>query len=91
MFEARAIVRFRIDGQLRDVVEPKRGLHAAIVSRIKVMAGLDIAEESACRRAGGSPCTSRAAGRCAGFHPAHGHGERVVLRLLDKSANPAGA
>tara|TARA_R110002049_G_scaffold27321_3_gene94416 strand:+ start:53385 stop:55259 length:1875 start_codon:yes stop_codon:yes gene_type:complete len=37
-------VRFRIDGLLREVMKPRRDLHAAIVSRIKVMAKLDIAE-----------------------------------------------
>lgn len=37
-------VRFRIDGELREVMKPRRDLHPAIVSRIKVMAKLDIAE-----------------------------------------------
>ncbi|TWU49795.1 GspE/PulE family protein [Rubripirellula reticaptiva] len=37
-------VRFRIDGTLREVMKPRKDLHAAIVSRIKVMAKLDIAE-----------------------------------------------
>lgn len=37
-------VRFRIDGSLREVMKPRKDLHAAIVSRIKVMAKLDIAE-----------------------------------------------
>lgn len=37
-------VRFRIDGSLREVMRPKKDLHAALVSRIKVMAKLDIAE-----------------------------------------------
>ena len=45
IFESRALVRFRVDGALRDVVEPRRGLHPAMVSRIKVMATLDIAEK----------------------------------------------
>ena len=44
IFESRALVRYRVDGSLRDVVEPRRGLHPAMVSRIKVMASLDIAE-----------------------------------------------
>jgi type IV pilus assembly protein PilB len=39
-----SIVRFRIDGQLREVVRPRRDIHPAIVSRIKVMARMDIAE-----------------------------------------------
>ncbi|MGB0595764.1 MAG: GspE/PulE family protein [Rubripirellula sp.] len=37
-------VRFRIDGSLREVLKPRKDLHAAIVSRIKVMSKLDIAE-----------------------------------------------
>ena len=37
-------VRFRIDGSLREVMKPRKDMHAAIVSRIKVMAKLDIAE-----------------------------------------------
>lgn len=37
-------IRFRIDGLLREVLRPRRELHAAIISRIKVMAKLDIAE-----------------------------------------------
>ncbi|WP_153111857.1 type II secretion system ATPase GspE [Propionivibrio limicola] len=86
MFEARAIVRFRIDGQLRDIIEPKRGLHAAMVSRIKVMAGLDIAEK---RLPQDGRIALRIAGRPVDVRVSTlptGHGERVVLRLLDKSA-----
>ncbi|MHC4403478.1 MAG: GspE/PulE family protein, partial [Planctomycetota bacterium] len=37
-------VRFRVDGQLREVLRPRRDLHPAIISRIKVIAKLDIAE-----------------------------------------------
>lgn len=37
-------VRYRVDGQLREVLRPRRDMHAAIVSRIKVMAKMDIAE-----------------------------------------------
>ena len=86
MFETRATVRFRIDGQLRDVIEPKRGLHAAMVSRIKVMAGLDIAEK---RLPQDGRIALRVAGRPVDVRVSTlptGHGERVVLRLLDKSA-----
>ena len=60
-FETYSLVRFRIDGTLRDIVRPKRALHAALVSRIKIMAALDIAE-SACHRTAASHCAS-AAGR----------------------------
>ena len=85
-FEARSLVRFRIDGTLREILEPPRALHAALVSRVKVMAALDIAEKRL-------PQDGRITLRIAG-HPVDvrvstlptGHGERVVLRLLDKQA-----
>ena len=85
-FERRSLVRYRVDGVLRDVVEPKRSLHASLVSRVKVMAHLDIAEKRL-------PQDGRITLRVAG-HPVDvrvstlptGHGERVVLRLLDKQA-----
>ena len=44
-YETRSVVRFRVDGVLRDVIEPPRALHAALVSRLKIMASLDIAEK----------------------------------------------
>ena len=44
-FERKSVVRFRVDGNLRDVVDMRRDLHAALVSRIKIMASLDIAEK----------------------------------------------
>ncbi|MHB8902854.1 MAG: GspE/PulE family protein [Thermoguttaceae bacterium] len=37
-------VRFRVDGQLREVLRPRRDLHPALISRIKVIAKMDIAE-----------------------------------------------
>ncbi|XZG71628.1 type II secretion system ATPase GspE [Chitinibacteraceae bacterium HSL-7] len=85
-FETRSVVRFRVDGQLRDVLEPKRALHGALVSRIKVMAGLDIAEK---RLPQDGRITLRIAGRPVDVRVSTlptGHGERAVLRLLDKSA-----
>ena len=85
-FETRSVVRLRIDGTLRDLIEPARALHGAIVSRVKIMAQLDIAEKRL-------PQDGRIALRLAG-KPVDvrvstiptGHGERVVLRLLDKQA-----
>jgi general secretion pathway protein E len=85
-FEVRSVVRLRIDGTLRDLIEPARALHSAIVSRVKIMAQLDIAEKRL-------PQDGRIALRVAG-KPIDvrvstiptGHGERVVLRLLDKQA-----
>jgi general secretion pathway protein E len=44
-YESRSVVRFRVDGVLRDVLEPPRALHGALVSRVKIMANLDIAEK----------------------------------------------
>lgn len=85
-FETRSRVRFRVDGVLRDVIEPQRSLHAAIVSRIKVMAQLDIAEK---RLPQDGRITLRIAGRAIDVRVSTlptGHGERVVLRLLDKQA-----
>jgi general secretion pathway protein E len=85
-FETRSIVRFRTDGTLKDVVEPHRALHAAMVSRIKIMADLDIAEK---RLPQDGRITLRLAGRPVDVRVSTlptGHGERVVLRLLDKEA-----
>ena len=86
IFEARALVRFRVDGALRDVVEPRRGLHPAMVSRIKVMASLDIAEK---RLPQDGRIALRIAGRAIDVRVSTiptANGERVVLRLLDKQA-----
>ncbi|MGZ5035549.1 MAG: type II secretion system ATPase GspE [Usitatibacter sp.] len=86
IFETRSLVRFRVDGALRDVVEPRRGLHPAMVSRIKVMASLDIAEK---RLPQDGRIALRIAGRPIDVRVSTiptGSGERVVLRLLDKQA-----
>ncbi|HSN20524.1 MAG TPA: type II secretion system ATPase GspE [Usitatibacter sp.] len=86
IFESRALVRFRVDGALRDVVEPRRGLHPAMVSRIKVMASLDIAEK---RLPQDGRIALRIAGRAIDVRVSTiptANGERVVLRLLDKQA-----
>jgi general secretion pathway protein E len=85
-FESRSVVRFRVDGTLKDVVEPHRALHAAMVSRIKVMAELDIAEK---RLPQDGRIALRLAGRAVDVRVSTlptGHGERVVMRLLDKEA-----
>ena len=86
IFESRALVRLRVDGALRDVVEPRRGLHPAMVSRIKVMASLDIAEK---RLPQDGRIALRVAGRPIDVRVSTiptANGERVVLRLLDKQA-----
>lgn len=84
VFEKRSLVRFRSDGVLKDVVEPKRALHGALVSRLKVMAGLDIAEKRLPQdgrislNLGNRPVDVRVSSLPTQY------GERVVLRLLDK-------
>jgi general secretion pathway protein E len=83
-FETRSLTRFRIDGQLRDVIEPPRALHAALVSRVKIMASLDIAEK---RLPQDGRITLRLGGRSVDVRVSTlptGQGERVVMRLLDK-------
>ena len=83
-FEKHLQVRFRIDGVMREMVQPKRALAPLLVSRIKVMAKLDIAEKRI-------PQDGRIALRIGGREVdvrvstlPTGNGERVVLRLLDK-------
>ncbi|HQT25495.1 MAG TPA: ATPase, T2SS/T4P/T4SS family, partial [Burkholderiales bacterium] len=86
IFENRSVVRFRLDGTLKDIVEPHRALHAALVSRIKIMAQLDIAEK---RLPQDGRIALRVAGRPVDVRVSTlptGHGERVVMRLLDKEA-----
>jgi general secretion pathway protein E len=83
-FENRLIVRYRIDGVLHEVESPPRRLSAAVISRIKIMASLDIAE----RRL---PQDGRIRLRVQGKEidlrvstvPTM-HGESVVMRILDK-------
>ena len=85
-FETRSVVRFRLDGVLRDVVQPQRVLHGVLVSRIKIMAQMDIAEK---RLPQDGRITLRLAGRPVDVRVSTlptGHGERVVMRLLDKQA-----
>lgn len=89
-FEDRVAVRFRIDGVLKEVLAPKPEFASVLVSRLKVMAKLDIAEKRL-------PQDGRITVRIAG----HGvdirvstipsvHGERIVLRLLDQAAGHLG-
>jgi general secretion pathway protein E len=85
-FEQISVVRFRIDGALRDVVRPKKAIHAALISRIKIMAQLDIAEK---RLPQDGRIALRIGGKSVDVRVSTlptGHGERAVLRLLDKEA-----
>ena len=85
-YENRLGVRFRIDGVLREVLQTRRALAPLIVSRIKVMSRLDIAEK---RLPQDGRISLKIAGRAVDVRVStmpSGHGERVVLRLLDKQA-----
>jgi general secretion pathway protein E len=83
-FEQHSTVRFRIDGVLHDIIRPHRALHAAMASRIKIMAQLDIAEK---RMPQDGRITIRIAGKPIDVRVSTiptSHGERIVMRLLDK-------
>jgi len=85
-YENRMVVRMRVDGVLREILEPPRTLAALVISRIKVMAKLDIAEK---RIPQDGRISLRVAGRGVDVRVStlpSGHNERIVLRLLDKSA-----
>lgn len=84
-YEKQLVVRFRIDGVLKEVLKPNRKLSSLLVSRIKVMARLDIAEK---RVPQDGRISLRIAGRAVDVRVStmpSSHGERVVLRLLDKN------
>ncbi len=85
-YENRLVIRFRVDGVLREVLETRRAVAPLITSRIKVMSKLDIAEK---RLPQDGRISLRIAGRAVDVRVStipSGHGERVVLRLLDKQA-----
>ena len=89
-YERESVVRLRRDGILRDIAHPHRGLHAAMVSRIKIMANLDIAEK---RLPQDGRLSLRLAGRQIDVRVSTlptTHGERLVLRLLDRTAAQRG-
>lgn len=85
-YENRLVVRFRVDGVLREVLNPPRTVASFLVSRIKVMAHLDIAEKRVPQdgrislKVGNRPVDVRVSTLPSSY------GERVVLRLLDKQA-----
>jgi general secretion pathway protein E len=85
-FENRLVIRFRVDGVLREVLQSKRAVAPLVVSRVKVMSKLDIAEK---RLPQDGRISLRVAGRAVDVRVStipSGHGERVVLRILDKQA-----
>jgi general secretion pathway protein E len=84
-FEQNLVIRFRVDGVLKEVLEPNRKLASLLVSRIKVMAKLDIAEK---RVPQDGRISLKIAGRAVDVRVStmpSSFGERVVLRLLDKN------
>ena len=85
-YENRLVVRFRVDGVLQEILQTRRALAPLVVSRIKVMSKLDIAEK---RLPQDGRISLKIAGRAVDVRVStmpSGHGERVVLRLLDKQA-----
>lgn len=79
-------IRYRVDGVCLEVPGPPKSLQGSIISRIKIMAGIDIAEK---RRPSDGRIKFRALGRDIDLRvsclPAS-HGESVVMRILDKQA-----
>lgn len=85
-FEREISIRYRIDGILYNILSPPKRLQSSIISRIKIMSGLNIAEKRL-------PQDGRIGLKIAGKEVdirvsvvPTAHGERVVLRLLDKSS-----
>jgi general secretion pathway protein E len=86
--ESLVVIRYRVDGVLRDVIEPPAALAGRIAARIKVMARLNIAER---RVPQDGRMSLRLAGRLIDIRvstlPTY-YGERVVMRILEKDAGP---
>ena len=84
--ETRVVVRFRVDGVLQEVAEVPKRFHSSIAARIKIMAGLNIAEK---RLPQDGRIRIKLAGKDIDIRVATvplSHGERITMRLLDKSA-----
>ena len=89
-FERVLTVRFRIDGILYDVISPPKRFQPVIISRVKVMGGLDIAEK---RLPQDGRIRTKVAGKDIDVRVSvipTAYGERVVLRLLDRAATLLG-
>ncbi|ENG9334287.1 Flp pilus assembly complex ATPase component TadA, partial [Escherichia coli] len=85
-YERHLQVRFRVDGVLREILRLRRNLASLLISRIKVMARLDIAEK---RVPQDGRMVLRIGGRAVDVRVStlpSNHGERIVLRLLDKNS-----
>lgn len=85
-FKDRLSLRYRIDGSLVEVSPPAKHLHAAIISRIKILCKVDIAQK---RLPQDGAFTMSMEGRSIDFRVSTVptlYGEKVVIRILDKSA-----
>src|SRR5271163_954830 len=85
VFEKEMVIRFRVDGMMYDVLSPPKRFQPAITSRVKVMAGLNIAEK---RLPQDGRIRLRIAGRDIDLRVSSiptAFGERIVLRLLDRA------
>ena len=85
-YEKESLVRFRLDGVLSTVLSPSAQITPLLISRIKVMSKLDIAEK---RLPQDGRMSVKLGGRSIDLRIStmpSSHGERVVMRLLDKDA-----
>ncbi|RPI82335.1 MAG: type II/IV secretion system protein, partial [Planctomycetaceae bacterium] len=83
-FEEKLRIRYRIDGDLLERDSPPRRLHAAVISRIKIMANIDISEK---RKPQDGRIKTRVAGRDFDMRVSMlptGFGQAVVMRILDR-------
>ncbi len=83
--ERQLVIRYRVDGLLYDAVTPPRTVYTGVMTRIKILADIDIAERRAPQ---GGRFTVRAAGKEVDIRVSTlptVHGEKAVLRLLDKT------
>jgi type IV pilus assembly protein PilB len=84
-FQQRVRIRYRIDGVLKEIASLEQTLLAPITSRLKIMAGLDIAEKR--KPQDGRIAFKAGAGRDIDIRTSvlpSSHGETIVMRLLDK-------
>jgi len=85
-FERDLTVRFRIDGILYDIISPRKRFQPVIISRVKIMSGLNIAEK---RLPQDGRIRIKLAGKDVDIRVSTvptAYGERVVMRLLDRSS-----
>lgn len=86
-YESASVVRVRVDGSLKQIATTKAELHKALISRLKIMAQLDISES---RLPQDGRISTRLGNRLIDIRVStlpNAFGERAVLRLLDKSGD----